>query len=41
MKNMEYGKDLGGKSEVLYHGVIDGFESVILNIRGSHPCALW
>lgn len=39
MKQMEYGKDLDGGSEVLYHGVIDGFECAIVNIRGSHPCA--
>ena len=39
MKQMEYGKDLDGGSEVLYHGTIDGFECVIVNIKGSHPCA--
>lgn len=37
MKAMEYGKDIN--AEVLYHGTIDGFECVIVNTRGSHPCA--
>lgn len=37
MKQMIYGENCN--TEVLYHGVIDGFECAILNIRGSHPCA--
>ena len=37
MKKMEYGKEC--KSDVLYHGTIDGFECAIVNTRGSHPCA--
>ena len=38
MKRMVYGKMIEHR-EVLYHGVVDGFECVIVNTRGSHPCA--
>lgn len=39
MKQMEYGKALNDRAEVLYHGVIDGFECAIVNTAGHHPCA--
>lgn len=38
MKRMVYGKMIE-HYEVLYHGVVDGFECAIVNTRGSHPCA--
>lgn len=39
MEQMEYGKNIGKKSKVLYHGTIDGFECAIVNIGGGWPCA--
>lgn len=35
LKQMIY----GGESEVLYHEEDNGYGIVILNVRGSHPCA--
>lgn len=41
MLEMIYGdkEAVDNRSKVLFHETIDGVEAVILNVRGSHPCA--